>query len=236
MSQKPTLILGSTGPSGLCLLRELLHRNHRVIIYIRPQSVSKIPGDLASNPLLQIIQGQLDDDASLGPAIAQSGAIVSLIGPDQAAMSSKTPLPYPDYYQNHIIPLMKKHGVRRVAAMATISIYAEQDASVFIRWLMVTGVSWGFPAAYNAMLAIAKVFGEEERDEIEWTVFRLPMLLGGSDEAAWKQDREKGEALAGPVSSLWSGKLNRSLLGKWLADWAKKGEGRWVRELPAVSS
>ncbi|KAK3997618.1 hypothetical protein QBC44DRAFT_69948 [Cladorrhinum sp. PSN332] len=236
MSQKPTLILGSTGPSGICLVRELLHRNHPLIVYIRPQSVSKIPEDLASNPLLTIAQGPLDDDSALSPAIAQCGAIISLIGPDQSAMSSKTPLPYPDYYQQHIIPLMKKHGVKRIAAMATISVYVDEDASKIIRWLMVTGVSWGFPAAYNTMLGIAKIFREEKGDEIEWTVFRLPMLLGGSDEAAWKQDRERGEALAGPVSSLWSGKLNRSLLGKWLADWVEKGEGKWVRELPAISS
>ncbi|KAK4159350.1 hypothetical protein QBC43DRAFT_294074 [Cladorrhinum sp. PSN259] len=236
MSPKPTLILGATGPSGICLLRELLHRNHPLIAFIRPQSVSKIPEDLVSNPLLQIVQGKLDDDESLSPAIAQCGAIISLVGPGQSAMSSKAPLPYPEYYEHHILPLMKKHGVKRIAAMSTISVYVDEDVSKFIRWLMVTGVSYGFPAAYNTMLEIAKVFREEKVEEIEWTIFRLPMLLGGSDEYAWKADRERGEALAGPVSSLWSGKLNRSLLGKWLVDWVEKSQGKWVRELPAISS
>ncbi|KAK4227079.1 hypothetical protein QBC38DRAFT_365024 [Podospora fimiseda] len=236
MSPKPALILGSTGPSGLCLVRELLNRSHPLILYIRPQSISKIPQDLASSPLLQIITGQLDDDTSLSPAISQCGSIVSLIGPSQSEMSSKTPLPYPDYYQNHIIPLMKKHGVKRIAAMATVSIYVDEDVSKFTRWLMVTGVSWGFPAAYNSMLGIAKVFKEENDEGIQWTVFRLPMLMGGSDEETWKQDRERGAALAGPVSDLWSGKVNRSLLGKWLADWVEKGEGQWVRQFPAISS
>ncbi|KAK4183062.1 hypothetical protein QBC35DRAFT_508815 [Podospora australis] len=205
--------------------------------YVRPQSISRIPNDLSSNSRLEIVQGQVDDDETLGHAIARCGAVVSLMGPDQAAMSSKSPLPYPAYYEQHILPLMKKHGIKRIAAMATISVYTEDDASVLIRWLMKTGVSWTFPAAYNTMLGIAKVFEEEKKSgsEIEWTVFRLPMLMGGSDESSWKVDREKGAALAGPVSSLWSGKLNRSLLGKWLVDWVEQ-EGKWVRELPAISS
>ncbi|KAK4170939.1 hypothetical protein QBC36DRAFT_340966 [Triangularia setosa] len=235
MANKPVLVLGSTGPSGICLLRELLHRNKRVIAYVRPASASKIPSDLvSSNPNnLQIVHGQIDDDATLGPAIAQCSAVISLMGPDQEAMSSHTPLPYPDFYKEHVLPLMKKHGVKRIATMGTVSIYAEDDATVFLRWIMRLGVSWMFPAAYNTMLEIGKVFNEESR--IDWTIFRLPMLLGGSDETAWKTDREKGEAHAGPVNRLWTGKLHRAVLAKWLADWVEQ-EGKWARELPALSS
>ncbi|KAI3550020.1 hypothetical protein CABS01_10464 [Colletotrichum abscissum] len=45
------LVLGATGPAGLLLLRELLHRQHGTIAYVR--NASKIPADLASSPLLQ---------------------------------------------------------------------------------------------------------------------------------------------------------------------------------------
>lgn len=235
MADKPILILGSTGPSGICLLRELLHRKKRVIAFVRPTSASKIPADLvSSNPdNLQVVHGQIDDDATLGEAVAQCSAIISLMGPVQESMSSRTPLPYPAFYENHVLPVMKKHGIKRIAAMGTISIYTEDDIAVFSRWILRTGVSWMFPAAYNAMLGIASVFKEEA--DIDWTIFRLPMLLGGSDETVWKADREKGEAQAGPVSNAWTGKLNRSILAKWLADWAEN-EGKWVRELPALSS
>ncbi|KAK0742556.1 hypothetical protein B0T21DRAFT_282605 [Apiosordaria backusii] len=235
MSGRPILVLGSTGPSGICLLRELLYRNKRVVAFVRPASASKIPADLvSSNPNnLRIVHGQVDDDSALGPVMAQCSAVISLMGPDQKTMSSRVPLPYPGFYEEHILPLMKEHGVKRIAAMGTISIYAEDDTSVFLRWIMRFGVSWMFPAAYNTMLGIGKVFNEEKG--IDWTVFRLPMLLGGSDETAWKVDREKGEAHAGPVSRLWTGKLNRAILAKWLADWVEH-EGAWVRELPALSS
>lgn len=46
------LVLGGTGPAGICLLRELLHRGHPTIAYTR--NPAKIPDDLSSNPLLQV--------------------------------------------------------------------------------------------------------------------------------------------------------------------------------------
>jgi putative NADH-flavin reductase len=46
------LVLGATGPSGICLLRELLYRHHAAIAYVR--NPSKIPSDLYDNPLLEV--------------------------------------------------------------------------------------------------------------------------------------------------------------------------------------
>lgn len=46
------LVLGGTGPAGICLLRELVYRNHATVVYAR--SPSKIPKDLASNPLIDV--------------------------------------------------------------------------------------------------------------------------------------------------------------------------------------
>ena len=51
MAGDAVLVLGATGLSGLCLLRELLHRNHHTIAYVR--NPSKIPDGLKSNPLLE---------------------------------------------------------------------------------------------------------------------------------------------------------------------------------------
>lgn len=52
MSSLNVLVLGGTGPAGICLLRELLHRKHTVVAYARnPQ---KVPEDLVSDPLLEV--------------------------------------------------------------------------------------------------------------------------------------------------------------------------------------
>jgi putative NADH-flavin reductase len=52
MAGSKILVFGGTGPAGICLLRELLHRKHQVIAYVR--NASKIPEDLASNPQLEV--------------------------------------------------------------------------------------------------------------------------------------------------------------------------------------
>jgi len=46
------LVFGGTGPAGICLLRELVYRKHAIIVYAR--SPSKIPSELAANPLVEV--------------------------------------------------------------------------------------------------------------------------------------------------------------------------------------
>lgn len=49
---KPVLVLGGTGPAGICLLRELIHRNYPTIVFAR--NPSKLPNDVSSNSLLEV--------------------------------------------------------------------------------------------------------------------------------------------------------------------------------------
>jgi hypothetical protein len=52
MAGDKVLILGATGPAGIVLLREFLHRKHATIAYVR--TPSKILQDLTSDPLLEV--------------------------------------------------------------------------------------------------------------------------------------------------------------------------------------
>lgn len=54
MASPKILVLGATGPAGICLLRELLHRKHATRAYAR--NPSKIPEDLITNPLLEVLE------------------------------------------------------------------------------------------------------------------------------------------------------------------------------------
>ena len=49
MAGDKVLVLGATGPAGIILLRELLHRRHATIAYVR--TPSKIPRDLKDSRL-----------------------------------------------------------------------------------------------------------------------------------------------------------------------------------------
>jgi len=52
MAGDKILVLGGTGKAGICLLRELVFRNHPTVVYCR--NPSKIPAELSSNPLLEV--------------------------------------------------------------------------------------------------------------------------------------------------------------------------------------
>jgi hypothetical protein len=49
MPGRSILAFGGTGPAGICVVRELLHRKLPTLVYAR--NPSKLPEDLASNPL-----------------------------------------------------------------------------------------------------------------------------------------------------------------------------------------
>lgn len=54
MAGDKILVLGGTGPAGICVLRELVFRKHSIVVYAR--NPSKIPSDLATNSLIEVIK------------------------------------------------------------------------------------------------------------------------------------------------------------------------------------
>ncbi len=52
MPGSKVLVLGGTGPAGICLVRELVFRKHEVVVYAR--NPSKLPEELASSPLVEV--------------------------------------------------------------------------------------------------------------------------------------------------------------------------------------
>ena len=48
----PVLVLGGTGPAGLCLLRELILAGCEAVVYARDPA--KIPDDIASNGYIKV--------------------------------------------------------------------------------------------------------------------------------------------------------------------------------------
>ena len=89
---------------------------------------------------------------------------------------------------------------------------------------------------YRNIIGIKKVF-EEEGEVLDWTVFRIAGIPGGSDEESWKKQRE-GEVFAGGVAEEgWKTWIYRSQLARWLVEnCVEGGGGRWVGRFPAISS
>lgn len=118
MSPSKILVLGGTGPAGLCLLRELLHRNHSVVAYAR--SPSKIPSSISSNPLLSIVKGDMDDLKTFSAALNGCSTVISHLGPN-IKDTHIAPTMYPDMFRNTVIPAMRERGVKRLIITFALS-------------------------------------------------------------------------------------------------------------------
>ncbi|KAF4454375.1 hypothetical protein F53441_3092 [Fusarium austroafricanum] len=232
MSNSTVLVLGGTGPAGICLLRELLHRKHKVVAFAR--SPQKVPEDLSSSPLLEVVKGELSDTKALSTAVAKSDVIVSLLGPQISDRSAASNI-IPDFYKNSLFPAMRQHGVKRIFAMGTPSIGRPEDSWTFTRPAIVLLVRIVASNAYRAIVSIGETFDNEAKD-LDWTVFRIAMIPGESDNESWANDREDGKAFVGYIGQkghTWSQK--RGALARWLVDAVEGGLKDWVQKMPRVS-
>ncbi|KAL5592658.1 hypothetical protein FOVSG1_006320 [Fusarium oxysporum f. sp. vasinfectum] len=232
MPTSAVLVFGGTGPAGICLLRELLHRKHKAVVFAR--SPQKVPRDLASDPLLEIVKGELNDAQVLSTAVAKSSVVVSLLGPQGSDRSMGSNV-LSNFYKNSLFPAMRQHGVRRIFAMGTLSISRPEDSWSLIRATLVAIVRLIAGNAYDTFVNIGEVFKNDAKD-LDWTVYRIALISGESDKESWAQGREDGKTFVG-----WIGETGhtysqkRGALARWLVDAIEGGLPDWVGKMPAVS-
>jgi nucleoside-diphosphate-sugar epimerase len=247
------LVLGATGPAGINVLRELVHRKQGAMVFAR--TPGKIPTDLSQSSYIevgrahqspvfdmltlgQIIQGEFStaDEPALSSAMSQCRSVISLLGPNLSSLRGLTPTTFADMYEKHIFPAMRQHSVRRIFTMSTISVYRPADQPSFGRWATQFIVWLVMGTGQKNMFTVQELLDDAVRaKDIDWTNYRLPFIPGGSDGRSWRKDRE-GDAYDGPIRGEgWSMRINRALLAKWLVDSAIDGRIDLVHRSPAVS-
>jgi hypothetical protein len=176
----------------------------------------------------------MTDLEALSVAISKSKTIISLLGP--ISLSQPVNTEFADRYRA-MFPLMRQHSVRRIFAMSTLSSYQPEDQTSFLRFLAVCIVRMLAAGAYANIIGIQNVFQEEEATrDIDWTLYRIAMIPGGSDEESWRADRLDGETYVGGVAGAgWSFSQKRAALTRWLVDVAQSGAPELIRKMPAVS-
>lgn len=120
--------------------------------------------------------------------------------------------------------LLQKHNYSRNMFVSTASYRAPQDVFSFLYSLMIWSVYLFFNPAYTEINAMTPLMTALPVAEMNWTVFRVPMLKDGP---------------AGPVKAEFIGKgVGMSLDRKALAEWLLKEmeEGKWIGKCPAVSN
>lgn len=232
MSASKILVLGGTGPAGICLLRELLHRSHTVVAYAR--NPSKIPTDLSNNPRLQTVKGEMDDLEKLSKAINGCSTVISHLGA-QISDTHIAPSLYANMYRDTVIPAMRAHGVKKILLMGTMAIQKPEDSWTLVTPVILTYMKLFARAVYHNILNVAELF-ENEAQDLDWTIFRIASIPGEPDAESWRKGREEGKLYVGPLGAKdWTMKTNRSLLARWLVDAAEGGAEEWVKKMPAVT-
>lgn len=128
--------------------------------------------------------------------------------------------PLADGYKR-IFPLLIQQRFERAILLTTASWVAPED-EVTLKWKLMAGMAWMFAgAAYADINAIGDYVASLSLDDINWTMFRVPLL---SD--------------AGPaeVHSAYLGspgiKLSRSSMVQWVL--REVGEAKWIGKAPCL--
>jgi len=117
---------------------------------------------------------------------------------------------------------MQSEGVKRLIALGTVSMSAEDDGSSVVKWGMVTAVWVFLHSAWRDVVELGKVI---QRSGVEWTIARVAKLTGEGG----------GEVKAGYVGKDGTGVcLARKDLGKWYLD--ELENGKWIHQMPVVYS
>ena len=174
------------------------------------------------------------DTDALSRAVSKCRIILSFLGPQ--IMKAIPQTLFADFYRA-LFPIMREQGVRRIFALSTVSIYLPEDESSWMRSAAVAAVRLIAPTAYRNILAVGEAFRDKEATrDIDWTVFRIGHIPGGSDVESWKRDRADGNTYTGPVGKPgWSIRQKRAALARWVANVAESGAPDLIGKFPAVS-
>jgi putative NADH-flavin reductase len=223
---KQITIFGGTGPSGQCIIEEALSRNYTVTVYAR--NPSKLPENITSSPSVTLVKGSLSDIDAIRESLKNSDAVLSALGPSLSVGTAVHGLtqhgtPIADGYKV-ILESMKMEGVKRLIALGTVSMQAEEDGRSIVTWGMVTAV-WAFlHSAWKDVVAFGNAITSSNSD-IDWTIARVGRLTNG----------KLGKVQAGYIGKEGSRVfVSRKDLAKWYLD--ELENGAWIHKLPVVYS
>jgi len=167
------LILGATGPSGIWLVQKCLkHCPHStLVLYVR--SPGKVPKDIAENPAVVVVEGQLDDVETLSKAMEGVEAVLSALGPTGPIYPSDTPIA--KGYAN-VISIMQRQGAHRLICLGTTAIKDSNDKFSLKFASIIQGIKI---SAYNAFKEVVAIGDAVRASDLDWTIVRVPFLTNG---------------------------------------------------------
>jgi uncharacterized protein YbjT (DUF2867 family) len=224
---------GIEGATGLIFIKAALQDSRRPHLTLYVRNPSKVPHEYTTNDRITVVQGSLDDVASLTKAMRNVTSVISLLGAYITLsnfLTRSTATPIADNFPT-IFTAMRANGVKRIMALSSVGGFQRPgDYVPYGRYWLFTYVAPKVvvPGGAAEMRRIGEVVAGSEG--LEWTVFRIPHLNDGDAEGALPVEvRETfDEDYKGGLE------LSRMSLVKWVLD--ELEEGKWVRKTPVVGN
>ena len=159
-------VFGGTGATGKLLIAQALDEGDSVTAFARhPEKLGIVSDGLT------VVEGELSDAGAIERAVEGSDGVISLLG--QGAPVKGTPIAHGT---QDILAAMKKHGVRRIVAIATASAADPSDKPPLASKFFIGFAKLFMRPAYDDVVATAQVVRASDRD---WTIVRPPFLKDG---------------------------------------------------------
>lgn len=169
------LIFGASGKIGSRLVKVLLDRGHTVTVFVHTS------GSFIESDNLHIKRGDIHDQQSVENAILNQDIIVSTLG--SWGTKQKDIL---STAMKHIIPAMKKAGIKRIVTLTGAGAKLPDEKLSFINFLNRTAISLGAKAILKDSEDHLKLLSNSQ---LEWTSLRSPVMTN-NDSARYKLSLE----------------------------------------------
>ena len=157
-------ILGASGATGTCLVRQALDAGHEVTAVVRDPARLTVPAQTR----LHVITADVMDPASITTALAEAGAVITAIAPHGTGPGTLR-----QDSTRSIMQAMRKTGTRRLLFVSG-SIVTDHGESPYLRYLIKPVARHTFLRHVNADFLATEQ--EIHASDLDWTIFRPPSL------------------------------------------------------------
>ena len=155
-------VFGATGQIGQFVVRHLLDAGHEVTALVRsPEKMA------VESTHLDVVVAELDDAAAVEKVVAPADAVISTLGPPIDRAASDHAL---TDGMRAIVAAMRRHDVRRLIALSTVSVPDPRDRPGILDRLVPVGIRALIP---NALAEVQGITEAVTTSGLDWTVVRM---------------------------------------------------------------
>jgi putative NADH-flavin reductase len=155
-------IIGGTGKAGKYLVSELVKQGFTIKVLSRnPEKITQV------SQLIEVVQGNARDYASIRTLITGCDAVISTLGPSRSEPDTCS------VAVEHIIKAMQELKIKRYVELAGLAIDTPDDKKGFQTRLIVGILKRFFPAVINDR---QKGYDLLSASNLDWTIVRSSMI------------------------------------------------------------